>query len=428
MLHQIMIIFLPIFEAGMYFLLFEGFLERKTKETYWQIYSGVLILAIMIACCNKILGVSIANLLAMAIVSIVVARTLYSGPFTKILMAVALCIVISVISEGVVVYLIGIISGQDAATALINPFYWGFGMLGSKTTGIAICNIIRIKSSVQQANLKKIYWILFFFLFGSVFYASFVIYDFDRMLGDQVNDIIPFLAVVGLFFSTFFTLNLYERLAVQSEELHFQAQTEQQLKYQVRYLDALVARQTQLNRAKHDITNQLLGFKGFLNAGDIDGGKQYIDTLLETLDVISPSVNTGNIALDVILSSKKTVANNQGISFNIEVKVPMKIALSPLDQSIIFGNALDNALEACAKCPEKDRMINFTLLQKGQKLLCEIINTNPNEGDLTTDKINKETHGFGIRNITDALAKYGSAPIIEQSDGWFKFRFIVFNK
>lgn len=353
MLHQILIVLLPILEASMYFLLFEAFLERRAKESIWKIYSGVLFLAIMIACCNNILDVSLMNLLALTIVSIIVARVFYSGPFTKILMASALCIVVSIISEGIVAYLIGIISGKDAPIGLAEPFYWSLGMLGSKTAGIAICNIIRIRSTVRQANFKKLYWVLFFFLFGSVFYASYVIMDLDCMLGDQVNDNIPFLAIVGLFFSTFFALYLYERLAVQSEELRFRAQTEQQLKYQVRYLDTLVARQTQLNRVKHDMTNQLLAFRGYLNAGDIAGGKQYIDTLLETLDVISPSVNTGNIALDVILSSKKAIAENQGITFNIEVKIPMQMVLSPIDQSIIFGNALDNALEACVKCPEK---------------------------------------------------------------------------
>lgn len=412
----------------MYFLLFEAFLERRQRWAFWQILIGVISLACLIGLCNRYMDVSFANLFGMTIVSLLAAMVFYNGVFSKKLMAAALCIVISGIFEGIVIYLIALFADVDVLKVIQEPFFWSVGMLCSKAAGLAICNIIRVKSRVRQIRVKKIYWLLFFFLFASVTYASFLIMEFDRRLGARDYNGIAFLAVMGLFFSTFFALYLYERLAVQGEALRFREQYAQQLKYQVRHLDDLLARQAELRRVKHDMANQLLALKGYLNAGDIAGGQAYVDNLLETLDAISPSVHTGNTALDAILSTKKVLAESRGIAFHLDVQVPEQLGLAPVDQCIIFGNALDNALEACARAGDDDPVIAFTLRQKGAKLLCKIANTAPPLTDLTTHKADKEAHGFGLRNITDTLAKYGSEPIIEQKDEQFILKFVVFSE
>ena len=412
----------------MYFLLFEAFLERRQRWAFWQILIGVISLACLIGLCNHFLDVSFANLLGMTIVSLLMAMVFYDGAFSKKLMAAALCIVISGIFEGIVIYLIALLADVDVLKVIQEPFFWSVGMLCSKAAGLGICNIIRVKSRVRQIRVKKIYWLLFFFLFVSVTYASFLIMEFDRRLGVRDYDGIAFLAIMGLFFSTFFSLYLYERLAVQGEALRFREQYAQQLKYQVRHLDDLLARQAELRRVKHDMANQLLALKGYLSAGDVAGGRQYVDTLLESLDAISPSVHTGNTALDAILSTKKALAESRGITFHLDVQVPDQLVLAPVDQCIIFGNALDNALEACARASDSNPVIAFTLRQKGTRLLCKIANTAPPVTALTTHKADKDAHGFGLRNITDTLAKYGSAPIIEQIDGQFILKFIVFSE
>lgn len=419
---------MPFLEASMYFLLFEAFLERRQRWAFWQILIGVISLACLIGLCNRYMDVSFANLFGMTIVSLLAAMVFYNGVFSKKLMAAALCIVISGIFEGIVIYLIALFADVDVLKVIQEPFFWSVGMLCSKAAGLAICNIIRVKSRVRQIRVKKIYWLLFFFLFASVTYASFLIMEFDRRLGVRDYDGIAFLAILGLFFSTFFALYLYERLAVQGEALRFREQYAQQLKYQVRHLDDLLARQAELRRVKHDMANQLLALKGYLNAGDIAGGQAYVDNLLETLDAISPSVHTGNTALDAILSTKKALAESRGIAFHLDVQVPEQLGLAPVDQCIIFGNALDNALEACARAGDDDPVIAFTLRQKGAKLLCKIANTAPPLTDLTTHKADKEAHGFGLRNITDTLAKYGSEPIIEQKDEQFILKFVVFSE
>ena len=419
---------MPFLEASMYFLLFEAFLERRQRWAFWQILIGVISLACLIGLCNRYLDVSFANLFGMTIVSLLAAMVFYNGVFSKKLMAAALCIVISGIFEGIVIYLIALFADVDVLKVIQEPFFWSVGMLCSKAAGLAICNIIRVKSRVRQIRVKKIYWLLFFFLFASVTYASFLIMEFDRRLGVRDYDGIAFLAILGLFFSTFFALYLYERMAVQGEALRFREQYAQQLKYQVRHLDDLLARQAELRRVKHDMANQLLALRGYLSAGDVTGGRQYVDTLLESLDAISPSIHTGNTALDAILSTKKALAESRGIAFHLDVQVPEQLVLAPIDQCIIFGNALDNALEACTRVGDDDPVIAFTLRQKGPKLLCKIANTAQPVTDLTTHKADKDAHGFGLRNITDTLAKYGSAPIIEQKDGQFILRFVVFSE
>ena len=201
---------MPFLEASMYFLLFEAFLERRQRWAFWQILIGVISLACLIGLCNRYLDVSFANLFGMTIVSLLAAMVFYNGVFSKKLMAAALCIVISGIFEGIVIYLIALFADVDVLKVIQEPFFWSVGMLCSKAAGLAICNIIRVKSRVRQIRVKKIYWLLFFFLFASVTYASFLIMEFDRRLGVRDYDGIAFLAILECL--VIYSLNLVSNL------------------------------------------------------------------------------------------------------------------------------------------------------------------------------------------------------------------------
>lgn len=59
------------------------------------------------------------------------------------------------------------------------------------------------------------------------------------------------------------------------------------------------------------------------------------------------------------LSSKLSVIERDGIQTEINVMVPAEIPISNIDLCTIFANCLDNALEACRKCPEDSRFCSF---------------------------------------------------------------------
>lgn len=427
-LQQMLIILMPILEASTFFLLFEAFLARRKKWALWQILVGVFCLALMITLCNNLFYRSLANLIGMTAASAITARFLYNGPFSKIIMAAILGIAISISSENIVAYVIALFTGMSAPQALSHVFYWNLGMLGSKAFALAICNIIRVKSRAQQIIVKKYYWVLFFFLFSTITYVSFLIIEFDRMLGERVSDKGTFVAVIGLMFSAFFALYLYERLAVQSEALREQEQYEQHLKSQLKHLDELLIKQKALRGFKHDVSNQLVALKGYFASGNAVGGMRHVDSLLQRVSDIEAVIDTGNIALDAVLSNKQTIAEHKGIVFEHHICIAENLAVDPVDLCVIFGNALDNAIEACERLETADKRIVLDLRQEDSTLFCQLVNTAlPSDtSSLATSKPDKDNHGFGFANLAASLEKYGGAPLVVWENGWFTLSFMLF--
>ena len=170
------------------------------------------------------------------------------------------------------------------------------------------------------------------------------------------------------------------------------------------------------------------GLRGYLQAGDTSGGLHHLDAITDRLKMITPAFNTGNPALDATLSAKKTLAEEQGIHFSTKLNLEENLPIAPEDICTIFGNALDNAIEACQRLDEnQQKSIDISLVQLDTVLLCKISNTAPEQtgNDLSTSKKDTENHGFGIANLRESLAKYDSTPEIEWQQGKFSLSFVL---
>ena len=99
------------------------------------------------------------------------------------------------------------------------------------------------------------------------------------------------------------------------------------------------------------------------------------------------------------------------------------------DICTIFGNALDNALEAVAMIEDPEqRLIHLTVKKHKNFILIQVLNycTNmENVADLTkgghlkTSKADHRNHGFGIKSIRITAEKYGGSVNLDRKDGWF---------
>ena len=68
-------------------------------------------------------------------------------------------------------------------------------------------------------------------------------------------------------------------------------------------------------------------------------------------------MHTGNEFLDIILKDKAAKAREKQIDFSAMVDFNGIDFMEPLDISTIFGNAIDNAMEASEPLPEDRRLI-----------------------------------------------------------------------
>ncbi len=414
-------------DAGMFFLLFEAFLGRRAKMWAELYVIGFLCLSIAICVCNHFLMFDFLNVLGMMVLS-GIASLLYVGSFWKRLIAITVTLLISLIIEVIVVNLISFFLHRSVEDMVRIADYRLFGVFASKISGLAICNIIRLQKKRSHQEIAKEFWLVFLLLYFSFLIVTFLLFRLSFALDvTTYNEEVIFCSLC-LFLCIAFSLFLYERQSRQSAAIRGQEQYEQQLKFQLKHLNDLLAKQNELRKFKHDIDNQMEGLRGYLQAEDASGGLHHLDAITDRLKMITPAFNTGNPALDATLSAKKTLAEEQGIHFSTKLNLEENLPIAPEDICTIFGNALDNAIEACQRLDEnQQKSIDISLVQLDTVLLCKISNTAPEQtgNDLSTSKKDTENHGFGIANLRESLAKYDSAPEIEWKEGSFSLSFIL---
>ena len=94
--------------------------------------------------------------------------------------------------------------------------------------------------------------------------------------------------------------------------------------------------------------------------------------------------------------------------------------INAVDIGVLFGNLLDNAIEAAEKTKNRritvDVQINGTYLSiiVSNSIECSILETN---STLETSKNNKISHGIGIKSIKSIVKKYeGMIQFYEESN------------
>ena len=142
-------------------------------------------------------------------------------------------------------------------------------------------------------------------------------------------------------------------------------------------------------------------------------------------------IETGNPIIDAILSEKIHTARERGITVKDEIFISQGIEIDSLDGCILFGNIMDNAIEACAKIPsEEERKIRIKMTSKADMLICRFTNTVHKEilidKNLKTTKDNAEMHGIGVKNIKKSVEKYGGTVSFEKKEGEFEVSFVLF--
>jgi len=178
---------------------------------------------------------------------------------------------------------------------------------------------------------------------------------------------------------------------------------------------------------KHDFHHHLQTLKGQLEAGEIERALAYIEQLDQQLMNVDTLLKTGNVSLDAILSAKIAQAKANKISVTIKAAVPDQLTLSDVELSIIVGNLLDNAIEACQTITG-ERFIRLYVSMKGNMLYFSMLNSagekQKKKGSLFSSKKDR-LHGFGLRRAETILEEHGGWVKYNSENGAFTSEFLV---
>lgn len=157
-----------------------------------------------------------------------------------------------------------------------------------------------------------------------------------------------------------------------------------------------------------------------------------IDELDHALNMYDAFAHTGNEALDVVLAEKSLFCGQQKIRFEYVVDGECLLFMRPGDVYSLFGNALDNAIEAVMKLEilEK-RYIGFRVYKKNEKMVvihfenyyAAVLDY---EGGLPkTTKKDKYYHGFGMKSIQMLTNRYKGTLNINTKEEMFMLNILL---
>ena len=184
-------------------------------------------------------------------------------------------------------------------------------------------------------------------------------------------------------------------------------QQNETLKKSIADKDAFVK---EMKTVRHDIKNQLLTIMQYANEGKTDEIKEYVNVLTNNyLPNILNYINTNNAAFDAVINSKIAVCNQKNIFMEVNIKQDTDISIPPAEIAVLFGNLLDNSIEAAKHTDEKrisldiQKNASYLIILVSNSIKSSVLTTNEN---LETSKSDKELHGIGIKSIKNIVEKH----------------------
>lgn len=189
----------------------------------------------------------------------------------------------------------------------------------------------------------------------------------------------------------------------------------------------------QLNREMfHNIKNHLLVMKRMGEENEDKRLKEYVYDLCQEFEKVERVKWTNNQTMDIIVNQKKIMAEQKGIIFTVKSMILPKLEITDTDICVLFGNLLDNAIEACEKILDSEKYIEITIELQAEILFIRIMNSmqekpKTRNGKLITSKKDVNMHGIGIKSAERIINKYDGIMLYNISDKVFETNITFFN-
>ena len=231
--------------------------------------------------------------------------------------------------------------------------------------------------------------------------------------------------VVFLFFinaGAFLIYSVVSQLVLEQQKIIELQTRNHQLSTQTLQYEKLQDKITEARRAKHDVRHHITLMKKYLEDKDYDALNEYLNNYQKSI----PDEHIffcENSAVNAILSYFSEQARTFGITYTVSASIPKQISISETDLSILFGNLLENAIDACNAQSGEDKKIIVRAKTDNHSLCVTIDNTFSGSLD-----INQEGHfvsskheglGLGTESIKSIAEKYGGVCQFEANNGMF---------
>lgn len=220
------------------------------------------------------------------------------------------------------------------------------------------------------------------------------------------------ISVAGIMIINFVVYYLLENIIEATEIREKQSRMEIQFDFQEKKYQQASQSFKSISGIIHDTNKHLMYIRECIMENQNEEALSYINQAITAVDKSYKRFNTGNLVVDALMSNAAHVAANSEIAFDSHICISHeKMNIERYDLSVVLGNLLDNAIEACNKIAVKEKpYIKVTIETTETALLIDVVNSSQQTVSLHngyTDKKDKSRHGYGMQNIGAVADKYG---------------------
>lgn len=133
-------------------------------------------------------------------------------------------------------------------------------------------------------------------------------------------------------------------------------------------------------------------------------------------------IYSANPVVNAILKVKSVKAKEKEIPMQVTSLLPQRVSVDIGDMGVLYGNLLDNAIEAAMAVEQEKRYVHVESKFQEGRLLLSIKNSKPSgtSSYQQTSKKDKIKHGRGIRSVRKVAEKYGGELLLKDQGEHFE--------
>lgn len=260
------------------------------------------------------------------------------------------------------------------------------------------------------ANLSFLYFVIVFaVLIGLAFMVGMAYFNLLGKMSNRMQEVYLTISsvVLALFIilASVFIYMIYTKKQLEVENKF----TSKCIELQKLYYEKIIDEDENLRRFRHDITKHIGVMNTLCNNNHMKELKEYINNMgVNYVENAIMWANTGNLIADYFINQTIIELKKDGeIEVELIGRFPHELKVSNNDLCILFGNAMENALEALKKVKE-DRKLVIIIKNIQNHLFLSIANSVSDAKNINfvSTKMDKKYHGYGTRNMIKVIKHY----------------------
>lgn len=383
------------------------FLEKeRLGDRKYLVLAGSGIGAILVIVLNRIDIFSYINSMLVTLIVLFLQLLIYKAKVEKSVLFMLIYMVILTAIDFMTAYFMALVLDTDAGYLLnTQSLKRVICILLSKSLLILI--IVTLSKMLKRTLIFLKRYVVIMCIYSIFLLVSlFVMVELNMNNGNPKTD---------LFLTIFFIASILIELlmfyfVIKTGESYEQRQKAELIEMKNRMLQKSLDETNQAFKlwksSVHDYKHNIIALTQLTDDGNIEEIKKYLKRENELMDRKMFYIQTGNSVVDAIVNTKQSFAEEKGITFVVNAKVPENCVVSELDMANILGNLIDNAIEASNS--EEEPYIDVTMRQDKHFIVIKIINKYSREFSkrLETTKHKRMFHGIGIGSVKNIVEKY----------------------